>query len=72
MRCACFRAAAAVRTGFKVELMSFVEQSGKSSDGKAGFVHYADDGVRVAEQKLARAEVVMADDEKKEKFCGGV
>ena len=34
------------RTGFKVALMSFEEQSGKS-DGKDGFVHYAD-GIRMA------------------------
>ena len=56
------------RTSFKVALMSFEEQSGKS-DGKSGFVHYAD-GVRVAEQKLAHAGVVMTDEEKKEKFYG--
>ena len=57
------------RTGFKVALMSFEEQFGKSSDGKAGFVHYAD-GVRVAEQKLAHVGVVMTDEEKKEEFYG--
>ena len=56
------------RTSSKAALMSFEEQSGKS-DGKAGFVHCAD-GVRVAEQKLAHAGVVMADEEKKEKFHG--
>jgi hypothetical protein len=56
------------RTGFKVALMSFEEQTGKN-DGKAGFINYAD-GIRVAEQKLAHAGVVMTDDEKKEKFYG--
>ena len=56
------------RTGFKVALMSFEEQTGKD-DGKAGFINYAD-GIRVAEQKLAHAGVEMTDDEKKEKFYG--
>ena len=48
------------RTGFKVALLSFEEQSGKS-DGKAGFVNYAD-GIRVAEHKLTHAEVAMTDE----------
>ena len=57
------------RTRFKVALMAFEEQSTKG-DVKAGFETYAD-GIRVAEQKLAHAGVIMSDEEKKEKFFAG-
>ena len=57
------------RTRFKVALMTFEEQSTKG-DVKAGFETYAD-GIRVAEQKLAHAGVIMSDEEKKEKFFAG-
>ena len=57
------------RTRFKVALMAFEEQSTKG-DIKAGFETYAD-GIRVAEQKLAHAGVIMSDEEKKEKFFAG-
>ena len=45
------------RTRFKVALMTFEEQSTKG-DIKAGFETYAD-GIRVAEQRLAHAGVIM-------------
>ena len=57
------------RTCFKVALMAFEESNGKADNEKTGFVAYAD-GIRVAEQKLAHAGVVMSDEEKKEKFYG--
>ena len=57
------------RTRFKVALMTFEEQSTKG-DIKAGFETYAD-GIRVAEQKVAHAGVIMSDEEKKEKFFAG-
>ena len=49
--------------------MAFEEQSTKG-DAKAGFETYAD-GIRIAEQKLAHAGVIMSDEEKKEKFFAG-
>ena len=60
------------RTRFKVSLMAFEEQSSTKGDVvKAGLETYAD-GIRVAEQKLAHAGVIMNDEEKKEKFFAGL
>ena len=57
------------RSRFKVALASFEEKSGE--DGKkAGFEVYADT-IRLAEEKLSHAGVVMTDGEKKEKFYAG-
>ena len=57
------------RTRFNVALMAFEEQSTKG-DVKSGFETNAD-GIRVTEQKLAHAGVIMNDEEKKEKFFAG-
>ena len=57
------------RTRFKVALMAFEGQSTKG-DVKAGFETHAD-GIRVAEQKLAHAGVIMSDEEEKGKFFAG-
>ena len=57
------------RSRFKVALASFEGKSGE--DGKkAGFEVYADT-IRLAEEKLSHAGVVMTDGEKKEKFYAG-